>query len=719
MNDVRACVCFIANRILLAIFCTSISFGLDVAVFGQTLKSSVDNPYQQFLIKFVDEKGGPIAGVKISPAFFTGSKNDISPKITQYRSNEEGILSIPITETKGLIAVWAQKRGYVPIQTKLDIDLEKTISLELAPLYQGQIVDEKGQPVPNAKVYPYIESDDFREPVEPYIADENGLFQIRWKTDKANFFATDNQGNYARITDATFANNVLQLRSPTSLEVTVQDRNGNKIENASIQVRSWERCGTLKFSAISDGEGVAKFEKLPVGKLAIFLSCEGFRPQWIQIDSGQIKRTQVTLKRPQQITIRALDAETDQPIPEYFVTGYFFNELQVSESGPAVPSQLPESRGWGLRGEQGIATTLVERLYDKIDLKILAHDYSPASVIIRDSEEESIDRVVKLQKKPKGNEKIRVLGIDGTPAKDVSVMTQSEFRSSRIELQTSKDDALFDVDDRIHFTDNNGFASFDSIPFNGFLIAWNSEGYFQCNLAETDVTESIQLEPYATLRLRLPRFLYATPFNELESSLPSKIPSRLSTGLRPSWIAYQLFKLGENPERPYGIDEKGQIEMKVLPGTPAQIHFTYFQSKGVRTSQPLIEYQASPGDEIDIDLTGDSSIRGKIRFDWGTMQPKQLIAPLIYASTQNSNGTILYQAVVTNDGSFEFGQIPPGEYRLTMSMIAAEDDQAKAPQQKRITLSTQFTKSLTLGKTENCDLDELDVRLEVSPFNRR
>jgi hypothetical protein len=213
--------------------------------------------------------------------------------------------------------------------------------------------------------------------------------------------------------------------------------------------------------------------------------------------------------------------------------------------------------------------------------------------------------------------------------------------------------------------------------------------------------------------LRLPRFLYSNPLNEIESSLPSTIPTRVNTGLRPSWIGYQLFILGENPERLHGIDENGQIEMKVLPGAPTQIHFTYFQSRGVRTSQPLIEYEASPGDEIDIDLTGDSSIRGKIRFDWGTMQPKQLIAPLIYASTKNSNGTVQYQSVVKNDGSFEFSQIPSGEYRLTMSMIAAEDDQAIAPQRRRITVSTQFTKSLTLGKTENCDLGELDVRLDA------
>ena len=52
-------------------------------------------------------------------------------------------------------------------------------------------------------------------------------------------------------------------------------------------------------------------------------------------------------------------------------------------------------------------------------------------------------------------------------------------------------------------------------------------------------------------------------------------------------------------------------------------------------------------------------------------------------------------------------------------MIEAEDDQAIAPQRRRITVSTKFTETLTLGKTENRDLGELDVPLEVSPLNRR
>ena len=221
MNGISALVYDFAKKIFLVILCVSISNWLGVAGFAQ---SSTDptNSDQYVRLKFVDNKGVPISGVKISPAFFTESTKDAAFAIAQHRSNEEGILSLTVNEMKGIFSVWTQKRGYAPVQTEINNIEEKTISLDLAPLYKGIVVDTTGKPVPNAMVFGYQEFDDFRDPGEPFLADENGLFSVPWKTDKANFLATDGQGNYAQLINAAFEDNRLQLRPSTSLEVVLR-----------------------------------------------------------------------------------------------------------------------------------------------------------------------------------------------------------------------------------------------------------------------------------------------------------------------------------------------------------------------------------------------------------------------------------------------------------------------------------------------------------------
>jgi hypothetical protein len=143
MNGISALVYDFAKKIFLVILCVSISNWLDVAGFAQSSTDPISSD-QYVRLKFVDNKGVPISGVKVSPAFFTESTKDAAFAIAQHRSNEEGILSLPVNEMKGIFSVWTQKRGYAPVQTEISNIKEKTLSLDLAPLYKGIVVDTTG-----------------------------------------------------------------------------------------------------------------------------------------------------------------------------------------------------------------------------------------------------------------------------------------------------------------------------------------------------------------------------------------------------------------------------------------------------------------------------------------------------------------------------------------------------------------------------------------------
>jgi hypothetical protein len=668
-------------------------------------------------LKFIDAKGLPIAGVWVSPAYYSAEHTDFA--ITRHRSNEDGVLVLPIGQTKGVVSVWAQRRGYSPVQTGLSKTELKTVTLDVAPLYQGIVVDSMGNPVPNAKVFGYYEFDDYQDPGEPFLSDENGLFTVPWSTGKANFMATDGQGNYAQLINAEFKNNRLELRPSTNIEVAVRDKSGNMLENATVEIRSWNGCGCLKFAASSNSKGLVDFTNIPVGKLGIYVFFKGFRPLWMQVDSSQTNRATATLRRPQKITIRAVDSDTDQPIPQFKVTGYFSNDMRVSDTGPAVPSQLPKNWGWGMQGQNGFASVLIERFYDRVEFNVLAQGYYATRVTVVDSDDESIERVVRLQKRADGIEKIQVLSVDGKPAKDACIMWQPIGSMAAVEIGRTRDDAINHDDmeehnDGIRYCDSDGIASFHSIPFEGHIIAWNKDGYFQGSFLDTDITAPIQLEPYVKLRLKLPRFLYSNPLNRLEVSVPPKVSSDPHGTLPPTSLAYDFYQFSETGDYLNLIDERGQIEMKVLPGSPAHIHIHHHTAMMAGTQYPLVKYKASPGEEIEIDLTGDSSIRGKLRFEWGGLKDKQLIAPVIFASTKNHLGNIYFKTLVEKNGSFEFTQIPPGDYFLSMGTTEIKTVQPQAQPIGREYATVKLAKQVSLANAENRDLGEIAVPLQIS-----
>ncbi len=165
-------------------------------------------------------------------------------------TNAEGKATLTVSDKTLTYQVSASKDGYIPHQqttpgstTTLSFVLERATGQNSAKL-RVHIIDQDGEPVPDAKVVLYNADTDFLAPFEPVLSDSNGIATFTSVTSgnyqafayKASLTGFSNE-QFFDISDISTHDITMKLEIPDgTVNVHVVDKDGNPVPFAKVSI---------------------------------------------------------------------------------------------------------------------------------------------------------------------------------------------------------------------------------------------------------------------------------------------------------------------------------------------------------------------------------------------------------------------------------------------------------------------------------------------------
>jgi beta-lactamase regulating signal transducer with metallopeptidase domain len=124
-----------------------------------TNKEDAATGFREMLVKTVDEGGSPVSGVRIFANILPDGPN--APSKRNYKSDDEGQVSVLVPSRPQLVRIWTQKEGFVPLFAQWwpehqpdggQLPKEFTFSLPAGTEIGGLVVDDDGSPIKDAIV---------------------------------------------------------------------------------------------------------------------------------------------------------------------------------------------------------------------------------------------------------------------------------------------------------------------------------------------------------------------------------------------------------------------------------------------------------------------------------------------------------------------------------------------------------------------------------------
>ncbi len=262
--------------------------------------------------------------------------------------------------------------------------LAGTAEMQLQPgtVVEGQVQDERGQPVARAQVVLQLTENETTtsRSLETSAA---GRFRFvvtvtgsgRLIADAAGFapkhFALPPLEGQPAIDPVTFT-----LAKGRTVQGRVVDADGQAVAGANISVASWNNFGPLKWQAQSDAQGRFTWDSAPSEQTTLQISMPGFVDTYDQLPPPATRDWSVRLDKPFALSGKVLDAETGEPIQSFKLTrGYSYGFYTGSDDEPVQWDQNPTLPG--ANGSYSLAPT--DQRGGRIKYMASADGYIPAA----------------------------------------------------------------------------------------------------------------------------------------------------------------------------------------------------------------------------------------------------------------------------------------------------------------------------------------------------
>lgn len=683
----------------------------------------------------VDDQGVPIPGATLRPLMFLAWEGVSSPDMAAVTTDEQGRWEWDHAARPDIQSVAVRARGYLSetivftLPGRFETVLRK--DTRVVPL-TGSVTNPDGAPVEGATVLLASGVDYGNSPKElSAVTDAAGRFALQGRLAQledlraagpdgsVGWYSAPADTDKSRVGEPTII-----VHSPNrKLDFRVTDEEGNPLEGASNRLTSWQRSQILTWSSNTDVDGAVSWARAPAGRLVFVVTREGYCPHWQVVEESEFAESPITivLKKPHSMKARVVDAQTGEPIPEFYFT-IRLKPAPMAEQG--IEIQLPEEqwepngqsesdgRAKVARGVDGTLEAVVRFEIQSMIVRVAAIGYLPqtSTVLAADLRDDPITIPLVRDHGDLAGADARVVTVvnpDGSPARGAYAMELSNVGDVRLRM-TSKDilfGKLFDSTQVIRSCDRDGRVALSEVaPRTTAIVFWNELGIALVDGEAIQNETPIQLQRYAKVRLRLSPSMHS-PLRVYE----------LSRGVL------------ENAKHANAIT----ISLTEPDGRTADIRCERVPPGRVRLSDPrptyhhpgakktvLFEFDAEAGEEYDINLEGTNRIVGRVE----DLDKDLLMQPLVLRATMVDADSCWYahETVVQQDGSFAFEGILPGEYEIeaveTPRVLAFRARVAKAPEDRPYVVSGYLSGSTSVaGENQTIDVGDLSVVRSVEP----
>lgn len=629
-----------------------------------------------------DEQGEPIQGASVTvrmPVDWPKLDNWVFTASEQVTDGEGRWQWDGAPKDLGRASISIEHPYYLPGRATASPGLDTVTVLEKGLQVTGRVVTTDGEPIAGAIARLGLDRFGTDEP-EAYT-DAEGKFVLEnckpgrtAVTVQAERYSPDMRALTVSTDDKVTDSGEFHLGPGHTLIVRIVDRAGNPIPGAVMATDTWRSHRTLAFRANADAEGRIQWQSAPDDTiLCDFLKTEYMSTRNMPIAASDEEHV-VTLHPPLTISGAVTDAATGEPVPAF--------EVRMGYRWQSRP-QPSWSRDEGAHYRDGSYEYKFDEPIDgEYVLQVVAAGYLPASSRPFKSDEGAVtfDFALKFGSGITGT----VLSPSGEPAAGVDVVRATP--SNNLYLQ--RGELPRSTSAEVVHTDADGQFTLPPLDDDRFLLfALDDSGFAKATPDQFAASSEIHLQPWGRIEGRV-----------LEGDQP---------GAGRQIAFYPRDASQQGPVRwsySYNAptDAKGRFELDRVvtgPGTVALVVMTE-SAGGARGSygwQTLVDIKPGEITPVTIGGTGQRVV-GRVQLDrkpdvvvdWTTNEP---VSAERWDIENNRRDGSFFRCLgnIAADGRFEIPDVPPGDYKLTITVNGPSTDRWGGPGQAVGRTSIEFS----------------------------
>jgi beta-lactamase regulating signal transducer with metallopeptidase domain/protocatechuate 3,4-dioxygenase beta subunit len=478
----------------------------------------------------LDVNGRPIADVNVE-ALWDVVCDMVMLGVGKTLTDEQGRWSINVPDNLQEIRIKYEHKDYI-LKDLYGIRLSSfnkdyLVKLEKGAALAGKVVDDNGDPIPNAVLIPPEGSTSVSAEngliISPTTVktDEKGNFVLSALKRGKNKIVVDANGYSAKLltvnTDNDFKPVKIILDKGKNITGIVKDPNGKPVEGAIIKSDDWnvlricdsnekycspyEQYQILRLKALTDSNGIFTIKNAPeIGILKIFAGTKFQYLGYIEdVNLSENKTIEITLYKEPIISGNVIDEQTGEPIKEFSLT------RGVKWADSNYISWLIESKKV-LSNDGRFEATLdhftINRNLPYGALKINAEGYLPEAILKRvDEKSEPVTLKLKKGKLITG----QIVSRSGNPIESAEVAIVEGDRSAYIR-GFSYEMMFSNGPENIVKTSAAGEFKFPPIQNEAYIIALHKDGWGIKKIDANSTSNKIILTPWAVIRGHINNF---------------------------------------------------------------------------------------------------------------------------------------------------------------------------------------------------------------------
>lgn len=607
----------------------------------------------------VDPAGQPVAGAQVSitvPAVDTPS--EIHYTLFEETTGADGqwrLYGAPL-DLAG-ISLRIEHPRFVTSGQPVQTGTVARYALDPGLTLSGRVVDEAGQPVPDAHIT--VGRDRFGTLDKPVAVEKDGTYTV-YALRKQSTWVTAEAAGFAPVVKAVELDSEtppvdFELKRGATTRFRVVDRAGEPVGGVRIVADTWGGFRSLWWEATTDDEGNATWTGAPADAVEFHVLKRGYAALRDVLVGPQEEPHVLTLRPPLRVTGLVTDS-AKQKVGEF--------RVRIGRKFPGR-DEIHWLSYHDSAHKNGSFEVSYDEQCDAIFIQVEAAGSRPwVSEAL--SFEKGTHRLFVRLEKGSGPAGI-VTTPDGEPAPDAQVTLLTEREGMQFtggyRPHGGKQTVAADQDGRFEFLPVEGAS---------LIVAVHESGYAELSGDEVLKSGGIRLLPWARVEVTARRG--AVPL------------AGATVDVQPEWQRDQVVRVFS-----YGItgttDKAGQVVLnRVVPrkGMVSQTLIQPIGSGSTHYPERSASITPAPGETVTIEfggtgsiVTGRFAVSGKppANHQWSLNE-----AVSIASVTDREAGRLVdpgdlkeYRFLIGKDGSFRADDIPPGRYDLSVNLTAAPD----------------------------------------------
>lgn len=674
-------------------------------------------PNRIFRGRVYDEQGEPIAGatIRIFKAFDPFPARAVR-EITK-TTDSNGIWEWDLGELPTVVALRVTHPNYIQRELPLTKFSGEPLDSQLkaAKSIRGRIVDESKKPVENATIH--VVSSGMSDGMvfqdrSNAVSQPDGTFTVSGiQGTAAELHAIAPNGYTAYMVNTAVEPEKpyeLVATPPNPLDFQIRNTRGEPVVEAKIALREWAGSRHIRWNSETDSSGNVTWPIAPKGKLVFTVDHPDYSTKWHVIEPPFQPVQQISLDAPLKIDAKVVDSTTNEPIERFkAVIRYkrLVDELGPRESFPDAANNANYSqfnRPVTLEGTNGDLAFANDLDFVEFEMDVTAQGYLPIQVKIAKTDK-TIPTEFRLQ--PAAIANFTVLCPDGSPATGacVSITKENAFiKFSEEDFEKSlQAQSPYDMTVRLR-TDGKGQFEPTWSKDDFALMIHHPSGYFIGPAGRARSMKSIQLLPWVTVR-----------FSGLKAEALQSETLELQYHYFPMSRFYFQVPVKFDP----ATEEAIAIEAPSgFYGTLANIVMNGNSGVHYRLVNFLSDSESEQTHEHVIAMSGNASVRGKLTFSG----PKIPGTPQLQIHSVSGAVQLSRLIDVQSDGSFEFRDLPAGQYAFENQMSEKQnlfERNEIRPKSSRYYVLNDPDVGFTIKEDESLDIGTVTYERKVIDAN--